>query len=62
MPETNPHCMSEIGEPLSWSEAEYELQLQDSLGLSQEQWELPGGGDQLLEALRRAECQQGGVQ
>ncbi len=40
----------------------YQCWLQEQLGLSQEQWNLPGVGDQILAALRRAECQQGGVQ
>jgi hypothetical protein len=43
----------------AWQEQVY---LQEQLGLTPDQWNLPGVGDQILDALRRAECQQGGVQ
>lgn len=44
------------------SEWQGQVWVQEQLGLSPEQWNRPGVGDQILDALRRAECQQGGEQ
>jgi hypothetical protein len=42
------------------SEWQGQVWVQEQLGLSPEQWNRPGVGDQIMDALRRAECQQGG--